>query len=178
VIYFLTLLLQLQLIITAHNQWLSETRSIPYWTTSVFSSTVTDLVLIYESVTSASIVRLLPLHSWTLNSLTNEWIVQSQSYFTTGGARPLETHDQRFFFQLNSCGNSPYITSSLTRRWVCLLWICLAFRKMYISHITCYWKFFLLHYTPVLCQYRLCRADHAYPTYLMLQRQLSARLLT
>jgi hypothetical protein len=29
-------------IITAHNQWLSTTRSFPYWTTSVFSSTVTN----------------------------------------------------------------------------------------------------------------------------------------
>jgi hypothetical protein len=34
----LALLLQLQSIITAHNQWLLKTRSIPYWTTSVFSS--------------------------------------------------------------------------------------------------------------------------------------------
>jgi hypothetical protein len=46
---------------------------------------------------------------------------------------PLETHDQRFFPQLNPCGISPYVTSSLTRRWVCLLWICLAFRQMYLS---------------------------------------------
>jgi hypothetical protein len=30
--------LQLQSIITAHNQWLPKTRSIPYWTMSVFSS--------------------------------------------------------------------------------------------------------------------------------------------
>jgi hypothetical protein len=37
------------------------------------------------------------------------------------GVKPLETHDQTFFFQLNSCGNSSYVTSSLTRRWVCLL---------------------------------------------------------
>jgi hypothetical protein len=65
--------LQLQPIITAHNQWLFKTRSIPYWTTSVFSSTVTDLVLIYESVTSsASVVLWLTFHRWTLNSLTNE----------------------------------------------------------------------------------------------------------
>jgi hypothetical protein len=42
------------------------------------------------------------------------------------GVRPLETHDQRFF-QLNSYGNSPYVTSSLTRWWVCLLRIRLAF---------------------------------------------------
>jgi hypothetical protein len=39
------------------------------------------------------------------------------------GVKPLETHDERLFFQLNSCGNSPYVTASLTRRWVCLLWI-------------------------------------------------------
>jgi hypothetical protein len=43
---------ELQSIITVHNQWLSKTRRIPYWTTSVFSSTVTDLGPIYESVTS------------------------------------------------------------------------------------------------------------------------------
>jgi hypothetical protein len=41
------------------------------------------------------------------------------------------------------------------------------------AHIRCYWKFFLLHYTLVLCQYRFCKVDHAYLTYLMLQRQLS-----
>jgi hypothetical protein len=36
------------------------------------------------------------------------------------GVKPLETHDQTFF-QLNSCGNRPYVTSSLKRGWVCLL---------------------------------------------------------
>jgi hypothetical protein len=48
---------------------------------------------------------------------------QSQSYCTTGSLPPIssswrqtpETHDQRFF-QLNPCGHSPYVTSSLTRR--------------------------------------------------------------
>jgi hypothetical protein len=33
------------------------------------------------------------------------------------GAEPLETHGQNFFSQLNTCGHSPYITSSLTRGW-------------------------------------------------------------
>jgi hypothetical protein len=33
-------------------------------------------------------------------------------------AQPLETHDQSFFFQLNPCGHSPYVTSSLTRSWM------------------------------------------------------------
>jgi hypothetical protein len=37
----------------------------------------------------------------------------------------------------------------------------------------CYRKFFLLHYTQILYQSRLCKADHAYLTYVMLQRQLS-----
>jgi hypothetical protein len=45
--------------------------------------------------------------------------------------------------------------------------------SVHFAHITCYWKFFLLHYRQVLSQYRLCRADNAYLTYLMLQRQLS-----
>jgi hypothetical protein len=44
--------LQLKPITTAHKL-LPKTRSIPYWTTSVFSSAVIDLVLIYESVTSS-----------------------------------------------------------------------------------------------------------------------------
>jgi hypothetical protein len=59
--------LQLRPIMTVHNKWLSKTR---------FSSTVTDLVLIYESVTSSVyVVRWLTLHSWTLNSLTNaDWL--------------------------------------------------------------------------------------------------------
>jgi hypothetical protein len=44
--------------------------------------------------------------------------------------------------------------------------------SVHFAHTACYWKFFLLHYIQVLCQYRLCRAYHAYLTYLMLQRQL------
>jgi hypothetical protein len=36
---------------------------------------------------------------------------------------------------MNPCGNSPYVTSSLTRRWGCLLWRCLAFRQLYVWHI-------------------------------------------
>jgi hypothetical protein len=35
-IEFIGTFLQLKLIISAHNQWVPKTRSIPYWTTSVF----------------------------------------------------------------------------------------------------------------------------------------------
>jgi hypothetical protein len=34
-----------------NSQWLPKTRSIPYWTATVFSSNATVLVLVYESLT-------------------------------------------------------------------------------------------------------------------------------
>jgi hypothetical protein len=37
------------------------------------------------------------------------------------GVKSLETRHQYFMFQLNTCGYSPYVTSSLTRGWVCRL---------------------------------------------------------
>jgi hypothetical protein len=40
--------------ISSQSMTVSKTRAIPYWTTSLFSSAVTDLVLIYESVTSSA----------------------------------------------------------------------------------------------------------------------------
>jgi hypothetical protein len=52
---------------------------------------------------------------------------QSQSYFTTGGLLPISSSwrqapsDSRPLFQLNIFGYSPYVTSSLTRGWVCRL---------------------------------------------------------
>jgi hypothetical protein len=79
-----------------------ETCSIPYCTTSVFSSTrnVTDLVLIYGSVTSSFfVVRWLTLHSWTLYhdysltsllritydafSFTNDFRINYMSFYTS-----------------------------------------------------------------------------------------------
>jgi hypothetical protein len=76
---------------TAHNQCLPTNRSIPYWTTSVFSSTVTGLVLIYNR----SLLLRLPWTTTLLrkpndDSLMNElsWIEMSNrvdSYVTTDG---------------------------------------------------------------------------------------------
>jgi hypothetical protein len=83
---FIDTSLQLQPIITAHNLWLPKTRPILYWTTSVFSSAVTDLVLIYELVTSsASDVRRLTSQ---LSEFSCNWIIElswteSESYVTT-----------------------------------------------------------------------------------------------
>jgi hypothetical protein len=128
---------------------MTMTRSIPYWTTSLFSSAVTDLDLIYGSVTSsASVVRWLTLHSWTFNSLTNaEWLnsrtnseSESESLydwrFTANQSvlalSPLRLTARFFFFQLNTCGHSPYITSSLTRGWVSNLQLLLTFPSAFI----------------------------------------------
>jgi hypothetical protein len=75
----LALLLQSLLVTTTYNcsnQWLPKTRAIPYWTTRVFFSAVTDLVPIYESVTSlASVVHWLTLHSWKIHYWTAFWIL-------------------------------------------------------------------------------------------------------
>jgi hypothetical protein len=67
-----------------------------------------------------------------------------------------------FFWQLNPCRHSPHVTSSLTRGWVCLLWIGFAspLWSVRIAHIARYWKFFLVHYMQILCQYSLWKADH------------------
>jgi hypothetical protein len=91
----------------------SKIFSISSWTTSIYFSTVTDLVLIYESVTSSVFVvhRLTP-HSWTLSlncSLTDSrmnwlttqvWMTQSTTCppFITLDERMREHHLQQFMY--------------------------------------------------------------------------------
>jgi hypothetical protein len=81
-------------------------------------------------------------NGYLTNSLTHQSISQSQSqcYFTTQSqesellyewqftanqfvltTNPLRLTTSNFIYQLNPCGNSPYVTSSLTRGWVCHL---------------------------------------------------------
>jgi hypothetical protein len=83
------------------------------------------------------------------------------------GAKPLEAHNLRFF-QLNPSSHSPYVTPSDERMNILGL-----LSSVCIVHISCYWKFRLLQCIQALCQSRLCKPDHAYLTYLVLQRQLS-----
>jgi hypothetical protein len=60
--------------------------------------------------------------------------LKSQSYFTTGGLPPniwswlQASWDSRpaLIFQLNRCGHSPYVRTSVTRGWVCRLQLLLA----------------------------------------------------
>jgi hypothetical protein len=63
---------------------------------------------------------------------------QSQSYFTSGGLLPISSswrqalwgsRPEICFLQVNSCGQNPYVTSSVRIGWVCLLWIGFGFVK-------------------------------------------------
>jgi hypothetical protein len=137
---FIDASLQLQPIITAHSQWLSKTRSLPYWTTSVFSSPVSDLVLIYESVTSsASVVRWLTLHSWTLSYWAllrrNHWnpLRMIPLSFITRGERTRDHHLEQFV-----CFIRCYETcvSLLATLWY--LQACSLQRFDFHKHIRCY----------------------------------------
>jgi hypothetical protein len=83
---------------------------------------------------------------------------QSQSYFTTDGLPPISSSWRQspwgslpeFSFQLNTCGHSAYVTSSLTRGWVCRLQMLLALASAVIlgsesrgthNHIFCCLRF-------------------------------------
>jgi hypothetical protein len=104
---------------------------------------------------------------------------QSQTYFTTGGLPPFssswrqvpwEAHE--IFFSAERLQTLCNILSD-EKMGLSLMNMLGLSSNVHIAHIAFYWKFFLLHYIQVLCQYRLYKADHAYLTYLMLQRQLS-----
>jgi hypothetical protein len=50
-----------------------------------------------------------------------------------------KNHDRNFFIQLNTCGHSPYVTSSLTRGLVCRLQLLLALASTVILRSESRW---------------------------------------
>jgi hypothetical protein len=72
------------------------------------------------------------------------------------GAKPLDDHDQTLvlflFLQMNICGHSPYVTSSLTRGWICLYEYPWLLPRVGIERIASYGKFFLVPYIQVHSQ--------------------------
>jgi hypothetical protein len=69
-----------------------------------------------------------------LSSQSSTLDCQNQSYFTTGGLPPISASwrqapwysTSNFIFQLNTCSYTRYVTSSMTRGWVCCLQLLLA----------------------------------------------------
>jgi hypothetical protein len=122
-----------------------------------------------------------PAQSYLTPTNSSQSQRQSQNYFTTDGLPPISSP-----WRQAPWDPRPEIFSNWTLAVIVLCNI-LSDEKMGLSlmnmlglsssihftHIACYWNFFLLHYTQVLCQYRLWKADHAYLAYLMLQRQLT-----
>jgi hypothetical protein len=51
------------------------------------------------------------------------------------GDKSLETHEEYFIFQLNTCGYISYVTSSLTRGWVLSFAIAAGPRQRSHSHV-------------------------------------------
>jgi hypothetical protein len=145
-IWFIDTSLQLQPIITAHNRWLPQTRSITYWTTSVFSPTVTDLVLIYESVTSsASVVGWLKLLSWTFNYWTAFGILKVKVTLRLIVIQSVnlgvESHlgfMTRYLLLIDSYSHV-FWAPSLTRGRVCLLYRLLALASVFFVGTESLW---------------------------------------
>jgi hypothetical protein len=79
------------------------------------------------------------IHSYFMTALTSNLLITVRVTSRLAvylqsvrlGVKPLETHDQKFF-QLNTCGYSPYVTSSLTRGCVCRLQLLLVFASAFI----------------------------------------------
>jgi hypothetical protein len=84
-----------------YNKWLSTTRSIPYWTTSIFHCD--------ESL----LTHWTPLRMTSESEFLYEWrFTANQSVLATS---PLRLTTSNFIFQLNTCGYSPYLTLPLWR---------------------------------------------------------------
>jgi hypothetical protein len=113
------------------------------------------------------------LKSKSKSKLLYDWRFTASQFVLVSS--PLRLTMREFFFQLNLCSHSTCVTLSDEKMGLSLMNMLGLSSSVRIAHtrIPYYWKFFHLHYIQVLCQYRLYKADHAYLTYLILQRQLS-----
>jgi hypothetical protein len=77
-------------------------------------------------LTQCSNYRISESESESESELLYDWRFSANKLVLAPSPLRITTTD---FFLLNPCSHSPYVTSSLTRGWVCLLWICFAFVK-------------------------------------------------
>jgi hypothetical protein len=78
----------------------------------------------YDGVRLAEVNSKYHNHIKMIHTVTLRLVVYRKSVRL--GTKPLEDHDQYFFFQLNTCSYSAYVTS-LTRGWVCRIQLLQAF---------------------------------------------------
>jgi hypothetical protein len=110
----------------------------PQYPLSLFQAVVSSPAVPWQRLLTVEILQLHAL-SFYLHSLPYRTQLKSKSKllydlrFTANqfvlASSPLRPTTSDFSFQLNPCSHGPYVTSSLMRRLVCLLWICLAFRQ-------------------------------------------------
>jgi hypothetical protein len=74
------------------------------------------------------------------SELLYNWLFTANQFVLAPSPLRLKATD---FSQPNAFDHSPYVTSSCTRKWGCLLWICQASSSVRIAHVACYWKFLL-----------------------------------
>jgi hypothetical protein len=73
----------------------------------------------------ASVEALDPASTWVSESeLFYDWRFTANQF--AFAPSPLRLTTSNFIFQLNTCSRSPYVTSSLTRGWICRLQLLLA----------------------------------------------------
>jgi hypothetical protein len=104
-----------------------QRRTFPFlWVSEMFPC------LSYQLVTSHNCNYQLSLnYSKSESDLLHNWRFTADKFVSAPNHKRIRATD---IFQLNPWGNSPYVTSSLTRTWVCLLWIGLHFRQVDLSH--------------------------------------------
>jgi hypothetical protein len=142
-----------------------------WWIPTVSSASMPMFLLAGDCLTTNSyssvISRLFSIKS--KSKLLYDWWFTVNQFVLASSHLRLTTRD--LFSQLNLCSDSRLCNILSDKKMnLSLVNILGPSSSVHFAHIACYWTFFLLHYTQVLCQYRLCRADHAYFTYLMLQQ--------
>jgi hypothetical protein len=141
--------------------------------TSSQLQSIIALSLIYLLHKSLAHASFLSLYSQLLREVRSSRVTLRLAVYRQSvclGDKPLETHDQHFF-QLNTCFHNPYVTSSLTRGWVCSLQFLLALASAFSgrSPVLLVIIFYCLKFdTPSTCRGRsqyLYLTGKAWPSY-------------
>jgi hypothetical protein len=99
----------------SHRNWVAQLYSRHWVRFSSPPTTSRDTVEVFET---ASTRGYLPFNSKSKSELLYDLRFTANQFVLAPS--PLMLTTREFFLQLNPCGHSPHITSSVTRGWVCL----------------------------------------------------------